>query len=60
MPGLKTINSVLKRQVSFKLLGIMLEIFRKYDENISWKKHIKTVETSFLKHWFIMQNLAII
>ena len=38
----------------------MLEIFRKYDENISWKKHIKTVETSFLKHWFIMQNLAII
>ena len=33
LPVIKTVNSVLKRQVSIKFLGIML------GENILWKEH---------------------
>ena len=44
MAGLKSVNSVLKRQISIKLLGVML------DESISWKKHPKTLKNTFSKN----------
>ena len=44
LPDLKIVNSVLKSQTSIKFLRVML------DENISWKQHIKTVETKLCKY----------
>ena len=44
LPDLKIVNNVLKRQASIKFLGVML------DENMSWKKHIKTVENKLSKN----------
>ena len=44
LADLNIVNSVLKRQSSIKLLGVML------DENISWKGHIKTVENKLSKN----------
>ena len=40
LTDVKIVNNVLKRQTSIKFLGVML------DENISWKEHIKTLESN--------------
>ena len=44
LPNFKTVNSVLKRQTSFKFLGVML------NENILWKENIKIVENKLSKN----------
>ena len=47
----KIVNSVSKRQTSFNFLEVML------DENISWKKHIKTVENKLPKTLLCNESL---
>ena len=44
LPGLKIVISVSKRQTSIKSPGVM------FDENISWKKQIKTVKHKLSKN----------
>ena len=44
LPALKKADNNIERKTAIKFLGIML------DENISWEKHICTVESKLAKN----------
>ena len=52
LPLLKIDNNKIERETSIKFLGVIL------DENISWKKHIETVENKISKNMGILGKVS--
>ena len=44
LPALKITDNKIEKETAIKFLGVML------DENMSWEKHIRTVETKLVKN----------